>query len=339
MRWLRLMYAYPTQVTPGLIETMARYPQICHYIDMPLQHAHPEMLRRMKRPNDVARVRRLIADFRAAMPDIAMRTTFIVGFPGETDDEFKALLDFIAGDRSSTTWACSPTRRKRARPPPTCPTRCRRRSSSAATARPCSYSDVVRARALLRPVHRRRALRPGQRVVDVAGEDHVGVGEPRVEAGQVRRGQIGEAARHRAPTGRRPRRASGRRARPACRRRRRSSRCRRPLGRWCGPPRPARRAAARREPYVVAVSGAKTPAGQVLEARRLRHLHHRGAVPQREGGGQALPARPGDPRPRAARSRGDRRRDRAVAAVGDRQGLDLHLRGDPRSPAVTRSAT
>src|SRR5215212_8623972 len=95
MRWLRLMYAYPTQVTPGLIETMARYPQICHYIDMPLQHGHPDTLRRMKRPNDMPRVRRLIADFRAAMPDIALRTTFIAGFPGETEDEFKALLDFI----------------------------------------------------------------------------------------------------------------------------------------------------------------------------------------------------------------------------------------------------
>jgi ribosomal protein S12 methylthiotransferase len=95
MRWVRLMYAYPTQVTPGLIETMARYPQICPYIDMPLQHAHPETLRRMKRPNDMARVRRLLADFRAAIPDIALRTTFIVGFPGETDAEFDALLDFI----------------------------------------------------------------------------------------------------------------------------------------------------------------------------------------------------------------------------------------------------
>jgi ribosomal protein S12 methylthiotransferase len=95
MRWVRLMYAYPTQVTPGLIETMARYPQICPYIDMPLQHAHPETLRRMKRPNDMARVRRLLADFRAAIPDIALRTTFIVGFPGETDVEFGALLDFL----------------------------------------------------------------------------------------------------------------------------------------------------------------------------------------------------------------------------------------------------
>jgi ribosomal protein S12 methylthiotransferase len=93
--WLRLMYAYPTQLTPAMIETMAKHPQVAKYLDIPLQHAHPDMLRRMKRPNDVERNRRLIASLREAMPDIAIRTTFIVGFPGETDDEFKALLDFL----------------------------------------------------------------------------------------------------------------------------------------------------------------------------------------------------------------------------------------------------
>jgi ribosomal protein S12 methylthiotransferase len=93
--WLRLMYAYPTQLTPRMIEMMARHPQIAKYIDIPLQHAHPDMLRRMKRPNDVERNRRLVASLREAMPDIAIRTTFIVGFPGETDLEFRALLDFL----------------------------------------------------------------------------------------------------------------------------------------------------------------------------------------------------------------------------------------------------
>ncbi len=96
IRWIRLMYAYPTQITPRLIETMARVPQVCKYLDMPLQHGHPETLRRMRRPNNIARVRRLIADLRAAMPDIALRSTFIVGFPGETDAEFAALLDFLS---------------------------------------------------------------------------------------------------------------------------------------------------------------------------------------------------------------------------------------------------
>lgn len=94
--WLRLMYAYPHGITPRLIETMARYPQICAYLDMPLQHAHPDTLRRMRRPPDTDRTKRIIADLRAAMPDFALRSTFIVGFPGETNAEFAALLEFLA---------------------------------------------------------------------------------------------------------------------------------------------------------------------------------------------------------------------------------------------------
>jgi ribosomal protein S12 methylthiotransferase len=93
--WLRLMYAYPQHITPRLIEAMAQHPQVCHYLNIPLQHAHPETLRRMNRPHDVDRVRRLIADLRQAMPDIALRTSFIVGYPGETEEEFQALLDFV----------------------------------------------------------------------------------------------------------------------------------------------------------------------------------------------------------------------------------------------------
>jgi len=100
--WLRLMYTYPQHITPRLIKTMARHPQVCHYLDLPLQHAHPGTLRRMNRPHDVDRVRRLIVALRQAMPDIALRTSFIVGYPGETEEEFQALLDFmeeIAFDR------------------------------------------------------------------------------------------------------------------------------------------------------------------------------------------------------------------------------------------------
>ena len=96
LQWLRLMYAYPQHVTPRLIEVMARYPRVCHYLDMPLQHGHPEVLRRMNRPHYVDAVRRLVADLREAMPDIALRTSFIVGYPGETEKEFSALLDFVA---------------------------------------------------------------------------------------------------------------------------------------------------------------------------------------------------------------------------------------------------
>jgi len=93
--WLRLMYAYPHGISDQLIATMAAHPQICAYLDMPLQHAHPETLRRMRRPPDTDRTKNIIRDLRAAMPDIALRSTFIVGFPGETREEFSALQSFL----------------------------------------------------------------------------------------------------------------------------------------------------------------------------------------------------------------------------------------------------
>lgn len=93
--WIRLMYAYPHGISERLIVTMASHPQICHYLDMPLQHAHPATLRRMRRPPDTDRTLRLIAELRSAMPDIAIRSTFIVGYPGETTAEFNALIEFL----------------------------------------------------------------------------------------------------------------------------------------------------------------------------------------------------------------------------------------------------
>jgi len=94
--WIRLMYAYPGRVTERLIEVMARHPRILPYLDIPLQHAHPDVLRRMRRPADVERVRRTLERLRTAMPEIAIRTTFLVGYPGETEAEFHALVDFVA---------------------------------------------------------------------------------------------------------------------------------------------------------------------------------------------------------------------------------------------------
>jgi ribosomal protein S12 methylthiotransferase len=93
--WLRLMYAYPHGISERLIAVMAAHPQIVKYLDMPLQHAHPDTLRRMRRPPDSERTKAILADLRAAMPDIALRSTFIVGFPGETTAEFRALLAFL----------------------------------------------------------------------------------------------------------------------------------------------------------------------------------------------------------------------------------------------------
>jgi ribosomal protein S12 methylthiotransferase len=93
--WIRIMYAFPGYVTDRLIETMATHPQIVRYLDMPLQHGHPSTLRRMRRPANVEWVHKTLAKMRAAMPDLALRSTFIVGYPGETEEEFQALLDFV----------------------------------------------------------------------------------------------------------------------------------------------------------------------------------------------------------------------------------------------------
>lgn len=94
-RWIRLMYAYPQSITPGVMRAIAEHPQICRYLDMPLQHAHPDTLRRMRRPPDTAKTEALIRELRSTVPNIALRTTFIVGFPGETREEYHALLSFL----------------------------------------------------------------------------------------------------------------------------------------------------------------------------------------------------------------------------------------------------
>jgi ribosomal protein S12 methylthiotransferase len=93
--WFRVLYAYPGYVTDRLIEVMATNPRIVHYLDMPLQHAHPDTLRRMRRPANIEWVHSTLEKMRKAIPDLALRTTFIVGYPGETEAEFQALLDFV----------------------------------------------------------------------------------------------------------------------------------------------------------------------------------------------------------------------------------------------------
>ncbi|MFZ5822176.1 MAG: 30S ribosomal protein S12 methylthiotransferase RimO [Chloroflexota bacterium] len=97
--WIRVMYAYPGYVTERLIDVMASSEQILPYLDIPLQHAHPETLRRMKRPSNIEWVHKTLGKMRAAMPGLAIRTTFIVGYPGETDEEFQALVDFVQETR------------------------------------------------------------------------------------------------------------------------------------------------------------------------------------------------------------------------------------------------
>lgn len=99
LHWLRIMYAYPGHVSERLIEVMAQHPQVLHYLDIPLQHGDPRTLRRMRRPANLDMVFRTIEKLRSAMPDIALRTTFIVGFPGETEEEFENLLEFVSAIR------------------------------------------------------------------------------------------------------------------------------------------------------------------------------------------------------------------------------------------------
>lgn len=93
--WIRLLYFYPNRLTDEVIEAMASLERVLPYIDIPLQHVHPDTLRRMKRPWEGERYLRIFEKLRAAMPECAIRTTFIVGFPGETEAEFQALLDFV----------------------------------------------------------------------------------------------------------------------------------------------------------------------------------------------------------------------------------------------------
>jgi ribosomal protein S12 methylthiotransferase len=95
MDWIRVMYAYPGYVTDRLIDVMASQKQVLSYLDMPLQHAHPKTLLRMKRPANMDWVHGTLAKMRAKISDLSMRTTFIVGYPGETEDEFQALMDFV----------------------------------------------------------------------------------------------------------------------------------------------------------------------------------------------------------------------------------------------------
>jgi len=95
VRWLRFLYAYPNKITGRLLDTIARHDNICKYLDVPLQHASGNVLKRMKRGANAEIFLKTIDKVRAAVPGIALRTSFIVGFPGETEQDFAALTDFV----------------------------------------------------------------------------------------------------------------------------------------------------------------------------------------------------------------------------------------------------
>ncbi len=95
IEWIRLHYAYPGFFTDELIDVFARNPKVCKYIDMPLQHSEDLILKRMRRPGRQRDIRELIAKIRAQVPDVAIRTSLIVGFPGETEEDFENLCAFV----------------------------------------------------------------------------------------------------------------------------------------------------------------------------------------------------------------------------------------------------
>ena len=97
--WIRLHYAYPSKFPRDIFQVMADLPEVCNYLDMPLQHANDEVLARMRRQITKAEMEDLIGYARTHVPEIAIRTTFLVGYPGETDTEFLDLCDFVKGQR------------------------------------------------------------------------------------------------------------------------------------------------------------------------------------------------------------------------------------------------
>ncbi len=95
IEWIRMLYCYPDKITDELLETMARQPKVLHYIDLPLQHADDKILARMNRRGNSEFLRNTINKIRTALPDAVIRTTFIVGFPGEGEEEFENLSEFV----------------------------------------------------------------------------------------------------------------------------------------------------------------------------------------------------------------------------------------------------
>jgi len=96
IEWIRLLYLYPTTIRNDVLDAMADCEKVCRYVDLPLQHAAGSVLKRMKRPGSGSSYRRLLDRIRTRIPDVALRTTLIVGFPGETPDEFEELKAFVA---------------------------------------------------------------------------------------------------------------------------------------------------------------------------------------------------------------------------------------------------
>lgn len=99
IRWIRILYCYPEEITQELIAVIREEPKICHYLDIPIQHASDRVLKRMGRRTDRAGLESMVKKLREAIPDICLRTTLITGFPGESGEDFEELLDFVEKTR------------------------------------------------------------------------------------------------------------------------------------------------------------------------------------------------------------------------------------------------
>lgn len=95
IKWIRILYCYPEEITDELVDAIKLLPKVCHYLDIPVQHGADTVLKRMGRRTDRAELEEIIRKLRAGIPDIALRTTIITGFPGETEEEFEELKDFV----------------------------------------------------------------------------------------------------------------------------------------------------------------------------------------------------------------------------------------------------
>ena len=95
IRWIRILYCYPEEITDELIQVMKEEKKICHYLDLPIQHASDEILKRMGRRTSKAQLKEIIGKLREEIPDITLRTTLITGFPGETEEQHEELMEFV----------------------------------------------------------------------------------------------------------------------------------------------------------------------------------------------------------------------------------------------------
>ena len=93
--WIRILYCYPEEINDELIQTIKKEPKVCHYLDIPIQHASDRILRRMGRRTTQGQLREMIGRLREEIPDICLRTTLIAGFPGETQEDHEKLVDFV----------------------------------------------------------------------------------------------------------------------------------------------------------------------------------------------------------------------------------------------------